>query len=123
MSKKISREGMLCKTGDTKKDRVYDFQKYKTMWSLGLVISNGATTLENATNDQVYLKGAFHNFKNLQDLNKKRKKLLKTQLSFSHEDNGLLMPLIVKYFQGGLQMLWMMMMVIIIMFAIMSCIS
>ena len=54
---------MLCKTGDTKKDRVYDFQKYKTMWSLGLVISNGATTLENATNDQVYLKGAFHNFK------------------------------------------------------------
>ena len=47
---------MLYKAGNPKKDRVYDFWKYKTLWSFGIVISNGTTTLENAYSDQVYLK-------------------------------------------------------------------
>ena len=41
---------------------VYDFQKYKSMRSLRLAISNGATTLENATKDQVNVKETSDNF-------------------------------------------------------------
>ena len=50
-----------------KRDRVYDFGKYKTMSSLGLAISNRTTALENAINDQVYPKEAINSFKNLRD--------------------------------------------------------
>lgn len=53
---KANKENLLYKAGNPKKDRVYDFWKYKTLWSFGIVISNGTTTLENAYSDQVYLK-------------------------------------------------------------------
>ena len=33
-------QDLLYKTGDTKKERVYDFRKYRTMQSFGITISN-----------------------------------------------------------------------------------
>ena len=46
-----------------KKKRVYYFQKYKTLRSFRLDISNGTTKLDNAVDDQVYLKDVNDNFK------------------------------------------------------------
>ena len=54
---------MLYKTADIHKDRAYDFQEYRTRCYLELEILNGTTTLDNTTNDQVYLKDAIDNFK------------------------------------------------------------
>ena len=45
-----------------KKNRVYDFRKYKAMQSLGISILNRSNTLKNATNDQVYLNDVTDNF-------------------------------------------------------------
>ena len=56
-------QDLLYKTGDTKKERVYDFRKYRTMQSFGITISNGTTILENAYNDQMYLKDTINNLK------------------------------------------------------------
>ena len=47
----MNREDLLYKTGDTKKGKVYDFQKYGTIQSLRISLSNGTTTLKNAIND------------------------------------------------------------------------
>ena len=58
-----SLQDLLYKTGDTKKERVYDFRKYRTMQSFGITISNGTTILENAYNDQMYLKDTINNLK------------------------------------------------------------
>ena len=63
IEQEINREDFLYKTGETNKDKVYDFRKHKIIRSLGLTILNGTTTLESATNDQVYLKDAIDNFK------------------------------------------------------------
>ena len=60
--KRNALQDLLYKTGDTKKDRVYDFRKYRTMHSFGIAISNGTTTLENTYNDLMYLKDAINNF-------------------------------------------------------------
>ena len=38
---RINREDLLYKTGNTKKDRVHEFQKYKTMQFLGIAMSKG----------------------------------------------------------------------------------
>ena len=61
--RRIDREGLLYKNGDTKKDRLYDFRKHKAMQFFGLALSNGTITLDNAVNDQVYLKDSIDNFK------------------------------------------------------------
>lgn len=58
-------QDLLYKTGDTKKERVYDFRKYRTMQSFGITISNGTTILENAYNDQMYLKDTINNLKKI----------------------------------------------------------
>ena len=58
---------------------------------------NGTTTLENAINDQVYLK--LKKKKQKKKKNEKEYQLLKIQMSFLKEDEGLLMPLRVEYFQ------------------------
>ena len=63
IERKVNRTGLFYKTGDTEKYKVYNFRKYRTMRSLELVISNGTITLENAANDQVYLKNAIHSSK------------------------------------------------------------
>lgn len=57
-----NREDVLDKNGDTKKDRMYDFQKHNTMRSLRIAIPNGIITLKNAINDQVYVTEAIDNF-------------------------------------------------------------
>ena len=76
------------------------------MRSFGIAISNGTTGVENAYNDQAYLKQAINDLKKTarSRLQKTMKKnlLIKTYMSFSRKDNGLLMPLKVKYFQWGL---------------------
>lgn len=55
---------------------VYDFQKYKTMRSLGISIWNETTTLEIDINDQAYLRDAIDSFKESarQDSQKKQTK-------------------------------------------------
>ena len=60
--KRNAPQDLLYKTGDTKKDKVYDFRKYRTMHSFGIAIPNGTTTLENTYNDLMYLKDAINNF-------------------------------------------------------------
>lgn len=57
-----NRDDLLDKNGDTKKDRMYDFQKHNTMRSLRIAIPNGIITLKNAINDQVYVTEAIDNF-------------------------------------------------------------
>ena len=47
-----------------KQENIYDFQKFKTMESLGVGILNGIITLDDAVNNQVNLKHAINKFKN-----------------------------------------------------------
>ena len=47
----IKREDLLYKTGDTKKDTVHDFRKFKTKPSLGIGILNGIITRHNTVDD------------------------------------------------------------------------
>ena len=65
IEQKNIRKDLRYKTGDTKKHRVYDFQKCKIMQTLGISISNGTITLDVAINDQVYLKMELIILKNL----------------------------------------------------------
>ena len=58
LEQKISKEVLLHKFGDTNKVKMYDIQKLGTMWSTGVVISNGIITLDNVVDDQANLKQA-----------------------------------------------------------------
>ena len=55
-------EDLTHKTGNTKNDKINDFQKCKTMQSYGKDISNGTTTLDSTSDDQVNIKNATDNF-------------------------------------------------------------
>ena len=53
IEQKISREDLVYKTVDSKKEMIYDFQIFGTIQSLGVGILNGAITLDHAVNKQL----------------------------------------------------------------------
>lgn len=51
--KEVNRGNLLNKMGDTKRNRMFELQKFKTIRSLGIDIWKGNTTLKEALEDQI----------------------------------------------------------------------
>ena len=49
----VYREDLVYKMGRTKKELIYNFRKFKTMWSYKMGISNGIVIVTKALDDQI----------------------------------------------------------------------
>ena len=56
IGQKINRDNLIYKTGNKKKDKIYDFQRFKTIRSFGRKIYNDDLLLENVLEELVNLK-------------------------------------------------------------------
>ena len=105
MVNKLNRNDLIYQTGNKKKDRTYDFQKFKTIRFFGRGIHKNNFSLDDALEQQIILKDDIDILKNLsnQKNHSKRKKkaitLSKMQLYFLMEGKKFFMLLKVEYFQ------------------------
>ena len=60
---KIKRNYLIHKTGNKKRDKTYDFQKFKKIRSFGRKISSGIVTLVNAREEKVNSQYVIDEFK------------------------------------------------------------
>ena len=63
MENKLNRNYLIYKTGNKKKDKIYDFQKFKTIRSFGREIYNNDLPLDDVIELQIRLKDDLDNFK------------------------------------------------------------
>ena len=56
IERETNRDDLIYKTGNKRKSKTCDFQKFKTMRSFGREIYNGAITLNDTFEEQIYLK-------------------------------------------------------------------
>ena len=59
----MDRDDLIYKTGNKKKDKTYDFQKFKTIRSFGREIDNNYLLIDDALEQQIRLKYDIHSFK------------------------------------------------------------
>ena len=59
----INRDNLIYKLGDKKKDKTYDFQKFKKIRSFGIEICNDELALEDPLEEQVAIKNEIDKFK------------------------------------------------------------
>ena len=76
MENKLNRDHLISKTGNYKKDKTYDFQKFKTTRSFRREIYNNDLSLDDALELQIRLKDDIDIFKNLQNQKTKSEKKL-----------------------------------------------
>ena len=99
MENKLNRDNLISKTGNYKKDKTYDFQKFKTTRSFRREIYNNDLSLDDALELQIRLKDDIDIFKNLQNQKtKSEKKLWKMPLRFLMGCKKFLMLLKMEYF-------------------------
>ena len=81
---------LLSKMGDTKRNRMFELQKFKTIRSLGRDIWKGNTILKEALEDQITLKSIIDDIYGSTRPRKKKKNhlIFIAQLNF-FKDNGL----------------------------------
>ena len=53
MQYKLNRDNLIYKTGNKKKNKTYDFQMFKTLWSFGRGIYNNYLSLDDALELQI----------------------------------------------------------------------
>ena len=63
MENKLDRNDLMNKTGNKKKNKMYDFQKFKTIRSFGREIYNNDLSLDDALEQQIRLKDDIDIFK------------------------------------------------------------
>ena len=63
MENKLDRNDLMNKTGNKKKNKTYDFQKFKTIRSFGREIYNNDLSLDDALEQQIRLKDDIDIFK------------------------------------------------------------
>ena len=63
MENKLDRNDLMNKTGNKKKNKTYDFQKFKTIRSFGREIYNNGLSLDDALEQQIRLKDDIDIFK------------------------------------------------------------
>ena len=63
IEQKINRDNLVYKTGDQKKGKTYDFQKFKARISFQRGIYNDELTLEDALEEQIKFKTKINKFK------------------------------------------------------------
>ena len=63
IEQKINRDNLIYRLGDKKKDKRYDFQKFKTIRSFGIEICNDELALEDPLEEQVEIKNEIDKFK------------------------------------------------------------
>ena len=59
---KLNRDNLVYKTGNKKKDKTYNFQMFKTIWSFGREISSNYLSLDDALELQLKFKKIFFYF-------------------------------------------------------------
>ena len=77
MENNINRDNLIQKTGNKKKDKTYDFQKFKAIRSFGRELYNNDLSLDDALELQIRLKDdidIFKESKKLKELAGKEKK-------------------------------------------------
>ena len=63
IEQKINRDNLVYKTGDQKKGKTYDFQKFKARISFQRGIHNDELTLEDELEEQIKFKNKINKFK------------------------------------------------------------
>ena len=63
MENKLDRNDLIYETSNKKKDKTYDFQKFKTIRSFGRKIYNNDLSLDDAIEQQIRLKDDIDIFK------------------------------------------------------------
>ena len=103
MENKLDRNDLIYKIGNKKKDKTYDFQKFKVITSFGREILNNDLSLDDAFEQQIKSKDDIDNFKGpkkpKESVKKKKKKTLTLRNAIVMEAKKFLMLLKVKYFQ------------------------
>ena len=56
IQREVNKDDLTYKTGNNKKDKLYDFQKFKTIKPFGIRTYNGELTLEDALEGHINLK-------------------------------------------------------------------
>ena len=82
MVNKLNRNDLIYQTGNKKKDRTYDFQKFKTIRFFGRGIYKNNFSLDDALEQQIILKydiDILKNLSNQKNHSKKKKKQLHSQ--------------------------------------------
>ena len=79
IEQKFNRDDLVYQKGDNKKDKIYDFQNFKTLRSFGREIYSDYLTIEDVLEEQIQFKNEIDNFKESlkpKTLDKKREKTL-----------------------------------------------
>ena len=74
MENKLDRNDLIYKTGNKKKDKTFDFQKFKTIRSFGREIYNDGLSLDDALEQQIISKDDVENKNNQNKKNQSKKK-------------------------------------------------
>ena len=103
MENKLYRDYLIYKTGNTKKDKTYEFQKFKTIWSFRRKNYNNDLSLYDAIELQIRLIDDIDTFiestKPQELVRKKTTKSIQIRLYFLMQGEKFLMFLNVEYFQ------------------------
>ena len=103
MENKLDRDYLIYKTGNTKKDKTYEFQKFKTIWSFRRKNYNNDLSLYDAIELQIRLIDDIDTFiestKPQELVRKKTTKSIQIRLYFLMQGEKFLMFLNVEYFQ------------------------
>ena len=74
IEQEVNRDNLIYKTGDSKNDWIFDFQKFKTIRSIESDLRKGNNTLEDVVKDQVILVDPLNNFNSSTNPRKGNKK-------------------------------------------------
>ena len=103
MESRLHRDYLIYKTGNTKKDKTYQFQKFKTIWSFRRKNYNNDLSLYDAIELQIGLIDNIDTFIEStapqESVRKKTTKSMQIRLYFLMQGEKFLMFLKVEYFQ------------------------